>query len=385
MLFPNMINDNNPVPSENPNTKQIVLLITHRCNLNCRYCYEKHKDSAVMSADVCKEILEKEFSGLKDEKGSLAISFLGGEPLLNEDLIMEVSEWLWNKKKGQSFTLDITTNGTVLSKKMREWLGKNKHRIDVTLSLDGLGEIQSINRTSAKIDVDFFISNWPHRRVNVVLFPDSINLFAQSVREMICRGIKVSVAIGEGIYWSQEALREYERQLENLQDDFIDEPLAGRRCGIFLNIEHCCGAVPETLPLCTIENSNTACYDAMGNLYACHMLSPIVLGKQAEYYAQMQKVNSSYQVDADCLECILFHLCKPCPAMNIMVLNDITKNAARVTSCKMRKIQARQSAVLYCRFISRLTEKGGVLGQIENDLLRKAISIIKCIPTASEL
>lgn len=380
-----MINTNNPVPSENPQIKQIVLLITHKCNLNCRYCYEKHKDASVMDANVCKKILDKEFSGLKREKRSLSISFLGGEPLLNEDLIMEVSEWLWNKKTEQSFTLDITTNGTVLSGRMREWLSKNKHKIDVTLSLDGLGEIQSINRTSAKIDVDFFISNWPHRRVNVVLFPDSISLFAQSVREMMRRGIKVNVAIGEGIYWSHEAQKEYERQLEILQEDFIDNPLAGRRSGIFLNIEHCDGDIPETLPICTVESSNTSCYDAKGNLYACHMLTPIVLGKQLEYYQRLQKESLCYRVDDACRNCIVFHACKPCPALNIMVFNEVNKNGTLATTCNMRKIQARQSAILYCKFITKLTARNVKLGNVEKDLLKKALSIIKTIPPATEL
>ena len=61
--------------------RSILLLISHSCNLTCKYCYERFKDFMKMTLDRAIEILEREFS--EDAEGITNVDLLGGEPLSN--------------------------------------------------------------------------------------------------------------------------------------------------------------------------------------------------------------------------------------------------------------------------------------------------------------
>ena len=222
-----MIYDEDSNNNRIASSRSIVLLITQSCNLNCKYCYETYKNNEIMTIDVCKKILLHEFQkASKDGIWShLAISYLGGEPLLNFDLIKEVSEWLWRQKWPLAYSLDIRTNGTLLSDEMVTWFSRNKSRIDVALSLDGLNETQIINRTDLHVDYGFFSKNWPHRRIKVVLFRDSLPILAKTVTEMLEKNLNIEFDIAAGISWTSADAEIFESQLEDLMpfaDSYLD-------------------------------------------------------------------------------------------------------------------------------------------------------------------
>lgn len=341
-----------------------------------------------MSLNTCKTALENAFSKAEQDKRikAFSITYLGGEPLLNADLIKDASEWLWSKCWPVEYTLDFTTNGTLLTNDFRSWLLKNKHRIDACLSLDGLGEMQRINRTNKKIDVEFFVENWPHRPLNLVLFRDSIHLFADTVLEFREKGIDISVTVGGGFKWYQKDVEEYERQLERLLPYFEDDILQARRSGVFMNIEHLYKPISERIPLCNSEISNKICYDASGYEYGCHMMTPLVIGAlNAEKLSEAQRHMRDIPIDTRCASCPLFNSCRVCPAMNLKVCGHLSKHASRETSCKMLKVQARQSAILYSRFFRQRIEKGWEIGDIEMDLIRKSLKVLEDIPPAQYL
>ena len=82
-------------------TRQVMLTVTRHCNLNCRYCYESYKGGGRrMSVETAKRVLEKEFERAARDgiTEAMDISFMGGEPLEEFDMIREVSEWLWGKE-----------------------------------------------------------------------------------------------------------------------------------------------------------------------------------------------------------------------------------------------------------------------------------------------
>lgn len=61
-----------------------MLMITHRCNLKCSYCYETYKDMQDMSIEDAKSIIiqESEFVKQSDKFEEIQIDFMGGEPLI---------------------------------------------------------------------------------------------------------------------------------------------------------------------------------------------------------------------------------------------------------------------------------------------------------------
>lgn len=90
--------------------KSLLLLISHSCNLNCKYCYEWYKDNRMMTWEQVVSILEKEF--LNQTEVIESVDLIGGEPLLNFELIPRISEWVWaHSPQTKIFT---RTNGTLL-------------------------------------------------------------------------------------------------------------------------------------------------------------------------------------------------------------------------------------------------------------------------------
>ncbi|MFH1592148.1 MAG: radical SAM protein [Candidatus Woesearchaeota archaeon] len=104
--------------------------VTYACNSRCIHCYNCSgrplKDELNMKEqlDVCKQILETNIMG---------VDFLGGEPLLCENLF-KLSEFL----KQKNIKLGIITNGILLS---RFYKNIGKYFDSVQVSLDGIKEI----------------------------------------------------------------------------------------------------------------------------------------------------------------------------------------------------------------------------------------------------
>ena len=80
---------------------ELTLIITHRCNLNCVYCYEHHKDSRKMDVEFAKKTVEKYLTTGDYEE--IKIGFFGGEPFLEFPVIKEVCEWTWSRNWPKSY------------------------------------------------------------------------------------------------------------------------------------------------------------------------------------------------------------------------------------------------------------------------------------------
>lgn len=94
-----------------------TMMLTHGCNLNCVYCFEKFKDARKnMTFETAQYIINKEVQKFHDahREGQLKFDFFGGEPLLRFSLIQQVCMWAWEQNFPVPITFSITTNGTLL-------------------------------------------------------------------------------------------------------------------------------------------------------------------------------------------------------------------------------------------------------------------------------
>lgn len=130
--------------------RSILLLLSHNCNLSCKYCYERFKDSRKMSLNDAIEILDREFS---DDCEITNIDLLGGEPLMNYEIIPPICEWIWERKPNMQ--VFIRTNGTLLTKEMKRWFSSHSEKIGLGLSIDGTPKVNYFNRGVKDADIDF--------------------------------------------------------------------------------------------------------------------------------------------------------------------------------------------------------------------------------------
>ena len=64
----------------------LVLMVTHACNLRCTYCYTREKFNKTMPEATGRRAIERAVASMSPG-GKLELSFFGGEPLLEAELI----------------------------------------------------------------------------------------------------------------------------------------------------------------------------------------------------------------------------------------------------------------------------------------------------------
>jgi len=131
----------------------LTLVVTEQCNLRCRYCvysgmyhFERTHSSRKMSDKIALKAIDFFLNRCKNSR-KVFISFYGGEPLLNFELIKKCVEYasVRSKQIDKSLEYSITTNGTLLHGEILDFLIKNK--IGLVISLDGPKDIHDRYRT----------------------------------------------------------------------------------------------------------------------------------------------------------------------------------------------------------------------------------------------
>ena len=150
----------------NRRVDRIVLQVTQRCNLRCSYCIysedsnfgtRSHSNKS-MDIETAKKAVDFLFQHSIDNDKP-AIAFYGGEPLLEFDLIKQTVEYAKKVFEGRELIFAITTNATLMSDEVIDFLIENK--FSTTISMDGPKNIQDKNRKFAngKGSYDVLIKN----------------------------------------------------------------------------------------------------------------------------------------------------------------------------------------------------------------------------------
>lgn len=134
------------------NMKTIILQVTQNCNLRCEYCVYSgsyinrvHNNKRMTTETALKAIDFLVAHSINSKE--ISISFYGGEPLLEFELIKQVVEYSKKVFKGKMLRFNMTTNATLLTQEKIEFLFENKFVL--TISLDGPADIQNQNRIFA--------------------------------------------------------------------------------------------------------------------------------------------------------------------------------------------------------------------------------------------
>ena len=135
------------------NIVHLILQTTQMCNFKCRYCtfagdgsFERTHTDKTMALNTAKKAIDFLFEHSADSKEVL-ISFYGGEPLLEYELIKSCilySERLFLVKK---CIFAIATNASLLKDTMISFFASHNVRLDI--SLDGPEEVQNFSRRYA--------------------------------------------------------------------------------------------------------------------------------------------------------------------------------------------------------------------------------------------
>jgi len=118
---------------------RVTLVLTHDCNLACDYCYTGEKFAKTMPDKVAWEALRLAFQQAGRQPDLLSVSFFGGEPLLEFAAMARYTRkaYQWARRRRQPIEFQVTTNATILTKKILDFFAHYPFR--VAFSVDGIG------------------------------------------------------------------------------------------------------------------------------------------------------------------------------------------------------------------------------------------------------
>jgi uncharacterized protein len=123
-----------------PPIVNLELIVTESCNMACGYCFEFKKEHGVaMPFGVGCAGVDFLIEHSRHRK-ELALNFVGGEPLVEYDLICNLVDYACTQGSlsGKRLSFALTTNGTLLTDRMAKWLALQNVRM--LLSVDRGGE-----------------------------------------------------------------------------------------------------------------------------------------------------------------------------------------------------------------------------------------------------
>ena len=185
-----------------------ILQVTQMCNLKCRYCpysgngyLDRKHLNRTMSIEVAQKTIDFIVSNSLFSN-DISIGFYGGEPLIAYDFIKETVEYTQKVARGKNINFFITTNGTILSRKIIKFLSENN--FSVTVSLDGPEAIHDKNRRVATSGKGSFHLVYNALKTIVTEYPDFV------------------AKIGINAVWDME------ESYDDIMDFFSNDPVLSR-------------------------------------------------------------------------------------------------------------------------------------------------------------
>jgi len=214
----------------------LTLFVNHRCNLRCTYCYTGRKFHRPMSVEIARRAVD---FGLKQtDKKYLLLTFFGGEPMLEVELIEAAIAYARDRAEQahKHLFLSMATNGTILDRRRLDLLKDNAFQVQV--SLDGCPEAQDatrpfrngrssykrVERSLLKLLAEGF-----NPRVVAVVDPANAAYMGPSFDHLMDLGLrKIHFSPNYNGAWDDAACDRFEEALTDLGDRFMARLRAGQ-------------------------------------------------------------------------------------------------------------------------------------------------------------
>lgn len=374
------IDNNDSAVNERSLVRTITFQVTDACNLCCSYCYQINKHKNRMKFETSKKFIDLLLSA--DENANyyinptnapaIVIEFIGGEPLLEIDLIDQITDYfieqmiVKNHKWATRFRISICSNGVLyFDDRVQKYLKKHMHHLSFSVSIDGNKVLHDACRVfpdgSGSYDIAVKAAMHFHNELSgylgskLTIAPANVSFLYDAVLNMINLGYKdiyLNCVYEKG--WEVYHATMLYNQLKKIADYVVDNNLEDK---IYLSIfsETIGKKMPETMleNWCGGTGYMISC-DYKGDIYPCirymesslgDKIKPVIIGdvnngimcnsKQKDIVKCMKCITRKSQSTDECFNCPIGEGCAWCSAYNYQEFGTMDKRATYI--CEMHK------------------------------------------------
>lgn len=394
-LYPDKYNPN----SSKPMAADITFQVTDACNLKCTYCYQTHKGTKTMKFEYAKALIDKlltedpSLSEYVSSKYSIALilDFIGGEPLLEVELIEKIYLYFLDKAIelhhpwALNHMISICTNGVLyFDDKVQRFLKKYKSKLSLSVTIDGNKELHDSCRVfpdgSPSYDIAIaaakdWMKSYDDLGSKITIAPGNINYVYDAIIHMVelgYREINANTVFEEG--WTSEHATIFYDQLKRIADYWIDNDIVQTHIVSLFderdfvpmdekNNENWCGGTGSMLSM-----------DPDGYLFPCirYMHSslgdsqpPLIIGHVYEGIAQtectkkcvdcLNSITRRSQSTDECFYCPIATGCAWCSGYNYQVFGTANRRATYI--CIMHKARALANVYMWNKYYRKTNNK----------------------------
>jgi len=357
----------------------ITFQVTEACSLSCTYCYQINKHSKNMSFDTAKKFIDDLFDNRKDINAyinetsikGLIIEFIGGEPLLNIDLISQITQY-WEQKFSTAIdcpwskfhVYSIGTNGVAyFDTKVQDYIHKYKSILNVSVTVDGYKELHDKCRVFPNGDPSYYLAekaaldglkNYGYDSTKLTIVPDNIPYLTKGVINLIDLGftnIHLNCAFED--IWHINDAKELYKQLKNLADYIVTNEVEDKVYIALFDAEKYMPITDEMHKKSWCgSNSNMLALNPDGQIFPCIRFMetslkdtqpPFEIGDINSGINKTEKHKNSVNILKDsstdsispqqCLDCPIMSGCSWCNAYNYQCYGTINHKTLFICDC----------------------------------------------------
>jgi radical SAM peptide maturase (CXXX-repeat target family) len=301
----------------------------------------------------------------------VTIDFIGGEPLLEIDLISDICDYfitqcvLLEHPWATRFRFSMSTNGVLyFDERVQRFIQKHKSHLWMNVTVDGTKEMHDMCRVDEFGNGSFDVANaaaddWTRRSgmtrgTKITIAPGNLSMCDEAILFFVKKNVKVINAncVFEDVWEKRHAAELYQRlktiadyMLDNdLQDDFyisiLDQP-SGEK-------------YPGELPWCG-GSGLMLCVDPRGDFYPCVRYTPCSVGDGPKYilgnvddgFTDLEKIKAlsgvtraSQVAGTKCENCPISQGCADCAGYSYEVLGDIGRRTTFICDMHIARVLA---------------------------------------------
>lgn len=387
-----------PPPSKNGErqlARTVTYAVTDACSLRCTYCYQGIKAHHVLGFGTAKRFTDMILRGDSpyinpENSPAVVIEFIGGEPLLEIDLIDQITDYFIGElirlhhPWATRFRISICSNGTeYFNPKVQAYLKKHLRHLSFSISIDGCKELHDACRVfpDGRGSYDVAIAGVEHftkvlggkMGSKMTLAPQNVGYTFTAIKNLISLGyteINLNCVYEEG--WTAEHAKTLYEQLKMSADYLLENRLTDIYLSIFEenffhpkdpnDLQNWCGGTGDMISV-----------DYTGNIYPCIRYMPNSLGpgvkpltvghvdhgilgtEEERTCARCLKcIDRRTQSTDECFNCPIAEGCSWCSAYNYQVFGTADKRATFI--CVMHKARALANAYYWNRLYRMMEE-----------------------------